>query len=566
MLVNNGLFELRPNLHAALKALRQFDAPRVIWVDAICIDQHNEEERNHQVWQMNTIYSNAEAVDVWLGSATDSSEAGVDFLERFYTLVYSASSSRLWCSGLGNVSANDRRATAIYPENITSYHDFYAPMLSLLDDQKIVGDLNHAVALLGNTWWRRIWTLQESVLCPNVLCWCGPRKFPFEYLLYLSYFLYYLVNHNIWKGEQIPPDVTLSVVRRVEDLRKRMADDKLIDLPLALYTSWNRAASDPKDKIIGLLGLVGRRHDLRPEYSWPVEKVYRVAMRAALVEEGDLACLGLISEAREFRNKDLSSWVPDFALHSSTDANYITSLSKVLLRRLIFNASLRPNTIPTIRTEEDDTVLVLKGLQVDHVHVVGSKAPGPHSPNASDVDFTAWRNSMRTTLRQWRSILPNGGSYLTGESQSLAFWRTVLVDLKQGQHPAPAKTMGPKRLDENDLQQLSSQLDTVEGLEALLATWAACLRPVYRQLRLIEQFNRRFFITKTGYVGLGPPDLQADDAICVLLGGYVAYALRKSRGEKWCYIGECYVHGIMDGEAVTKAIQNNAGFDDFRIL
>ncbi|KAF4962548.1 hypothetical protein FSARC_9326 [Fusarium sarcochroum] len=572
MLVNDGFFALRPNLHAALKALRRPDTPRIIWVDAICINQQDEAERNHQVLQMNKIYSLAQVVDVWLGSATESSDAGVAFLEYFYSTVYH-DSDQLVTGSATDVSEStgfagkDRRATSIYPESTKSYHDFYAPVLSLLDDPKVAADLNHAVALLGNNWWRRIWTLQESVLCPNVLCWCGSKTFPFEYLLYLSYFLYFLVNHNVWPGAQIHSGMTLSVVRRVEDLRKQMVSHKRIGLALALYSTWNRAATDPRDKVIGLLGLVERRHDLKPEYSWPVEKVYRVAMRAALVEEGNLDSLGLISEGKELRNKNLSSWVPDFALHSGStpNADHITSLSKRFMNPPIYNASLHgSDNKPMIRTEKDDTILVLKGLHIDVVQTVGPRAPGPYFPDTSEESFANWRNVMRETLNQWRTLLPVGDVYLTRESQNLAFWRTVHADLKQGQHPTPAKAIGPKRLDENDLQQLP-QLDTSEKIESLLDTWQACLRPIYRQLRLIEQFNRRFFVTESGYIGLGPPDLEPRDSICVLLGGRVAYALRKGSDGTWSYIGECYVHGIMDGEAVAKGIEDKDMFANFYI-
>ncbi|KAH7236818.1 heterokaryon incompatibility protein-domain-containing protein [Fusarium redolens] len=504
MLVDGKIFKLRPNLYAALKAFRKSDEPIVIWADAICINQQDEVERNHQVLQMNKIYSQAQAVDVWFGSANKSSDTGVAFLNKFYSLVYHDVNYQQLLPASAPL---DKRAISIYPESMKSFEDFYAPILGLLDDPTFAADMSHAVAFLANSWWRRIWTLQESVLCSNVICWSGPKTFPFENILYFSYFLYYLINHNVWKEALIPPEMTLGVLRRVEDLRKDMVAYKRIGLAMALYSTWNRAASDPRDKVIGLLGIVGPRDDLQPQYSWPVEKVYRAAMRAALVEESNLICLGLISEKKESRNKKLASWVPDFALHSEPFKDYITSLSKVLAKRPIYDICLSQAGIaPTIRTEKDDT-----------------------------------------------------------ESQGVAFWRTVLVDLRQGQHPTPAKGIGPRRLDKNDLEKLS-QLDTPEGLEDLLDTWQSCLRPIYRQLRLIEQFNRRFFRTEKGYMGLGPPDIQPGDAICVLLGGCVAYALRRSADETWIYVGECYIHGIMDGEAVAKAIKDKIDFVEYRIV
>ncbi|EMT71127.1 heterokaryon incompatibility protein-domain-containing protein [Fusarium oxysporum II5] len=498
LLVNGTVFKVRPNLHAALRAFRQPHEAKLIWVDAVCINQQDQGERNRQVLQMNQIYSQAQVVDVWLGTANTTSDAGVAFLTTFYTLVYHDTNYQ-------QSPSRDARTASIYPDS-TPFHEFYAPILKLLDEPRLLTVFNHAVAFLANSWWRRIWTLQESVLCPNVICWSGSKTFPFEYLLGLSHFLYHLVNHDAYKGALAHRDMTLGALMLVEYLRKDMVARRGIGLTMALYSTWNRASSDPRDKVIGLLGIIEPRDSLKPEYSWPVEKVYRVAMRAALVEDGNLNCLGLISEKKESRNKNLASWVPDFELHSEPFKDYITSLSKVLNKWSIYKTFMSPErSLPDITTDEDDS-----------------------------------------------------------ETQAMAFWRTVLVDLNQGRL-ASTKGGRPKRLDKNDLQDLL-QLETPEGMEGLLSTWESCLRPIYRQLRLIEQFNRRFFRTEKGYMGLGPPDIQPGDTICLLLGGCVAYALRRSAQETWIYVGECYIHGIMDGEAAVNATDDKTGFAEYRIV
>jgi hypothetical protein len=548
ILVNDGQFALRPNLFSALKSLRNVDSPRLIWIDAICINQEDESERNHQVWQMNNIYSHAAVVNVWLGSATASSDAGIDFLEKFFPLLYQNPKGQLpivgstiELLGSGEIRSKTERATSVYPKSIEAYYEFYRSIVSLLDDPDMVSDLNHSVALLSRLWWRRMWTLQESVLCPNVLCWCGSKTFPIERLYHLSYFIYFSINFNVWKGTPIKPEVSLRAVWRAADLREHMATRKRIRLALALDSTWNRAASDKKDKVIGLLGLVGRRHDLEPEYSWPVEKVYRMAMRATLIEEQSLDCLGLISEAQELRNKNLNSWVPDFSVHDIPLSDEITSLSKPVFLQNIFNASLHKSGVPTlIKTEKDDTVLVVKGYHVDVVKQVGLKAPGPHLADHTSESLLEWESSMRAVLQEWRTILPPCEAYFTGELSNLAFWRTVLVDLKQGEHPKRTSAIGAKRLDEDDIREIP-RLDTAEGVERLLNTWSSCLQPEYQTLRLIEQFSRRFMLTETGYIGLGPPGVQVGDSICVLLGGSVPYTLRQNYDDTWSYIGEWLV-------------------------
>jgi hypothetical protein len=58
---------VRGNLWWALSHLRGVEKERTFWIDALCIDQKNEGERNHQVGQMSRIYTRAKRVVVWLG-------------------------------------------------------------------------------------------------------------------------------------------------------------------------------------------------------------------------------------------------------------------------------------------------------------------------------------------------------------------------------------------------------------------------------------------------------------------------------------------------------------------
>lgn len=63
--------------------------------------------------------------------------------------------------------------------------------------------------------------------------------------------------------------------------------------------------------------------------------------------------------------------------------------------------------------------------------------------------------------------------------------------------------------------------------------------------------NRRFFITRTGYYGLGPTAMHEGDLCCVFMGAQTPYVVRKTRIEsQYELIGECYIQGLMRGEAV----------------
>ncbi|TVY80478.1 Heterokaryon incompatibility protein 6 OR allele [Lachnellula suecica] len=69
--LNGKTMQVGENLFSALFHLRSKTKERVLWVDAICINQSDTEERNHQVSLMAHIYSRAEEVIVWLGVVED---------------------------------------------------------------------------------------------------------------------------------------------------------------------------------------------------------------------------------------------------------------------------------------------------------------------------------------------------------------------------------------------------------------------------------------------------------------------------------------------------------------
>jgi hypothetical protein len=72
------------NLDVALRYLRLKDQPRVLWIDAICINQHNIQERNKQVAQMRSIYQSARRVCIWPGEDDTLESRGMDFIDQIY--------------------------------------------------------------------------------------------------------------------------------------------------------------------------------------------------------------------------------------------------------------------------------------------------------------------------------------------------------------------------------------------------------------------------------------------------------------------------------------------------
>ncbi|KAK6613565.1 het domain protein [Botrytis cinerea] len=72
--INGNSLSITANLHAALRRLRNHNLERVIWVDALCINQQDDQEKGLQIQLMARIYGQANRVIVYFGEAADDSD------------------------------------------------------------------------------------------------------------------------------------------------------------------------------------------------------------------------------------------------------------------------------------------------------------------------------------------------------------------------------------------------------------------------------------------------------------------------------------------------------------
>jgi hypothetical protein len=139
--IGSQIQNVTENLYLALQHLRYRDEDRILWVDAICIDQNNLRERGHQVNQMRNIYSQAERVLIWLGSATDDTDILLDSLKQL-----EERSRRDW-------SIKDKRWfetwSSLQLEMQSEHWDLAYRQMEGLN------------SLLERPWFKRMWILQE---------------------------------------------------------------------------------------------------------------------------------------------------------------------------------------------------------------------------------------------------------------------------------------------------------------------------------------------------------------------------------------------------------------------
>ena len=75
------------NRTAAMRRLRNKKKRRVLWIDAICIDQSSMDERNQQVELMGDVYSKARRVILWLGEESTFSDFTISFLKSYHKVL-----------------------------------------------------------------------------------------------------------------------------------------------------------------------------------------------------------------------------------------------------------------------------------------------------------------------------------------------------------------------------------------------------------------------------------------------------------------------------------------------
>ncbi|OCT45078.1 hypothetical protein CLCR_05995 [Cladophialophora carrionii] len=102
---------IRKNLYDCLKRLRQTTTSRYLWVDAICIDQRNNNEKGAQVSIMGKIFSGAERVLVWLGEVDDGSD----------TILAKATKRKWWAFGVSFCIPTASRKRAAHQMSEKSY-------------------------------------------------------------------------------------------------------------------------------------------------------------------------------------------------------------------------------------------------------------------------------------------------------------------------------------------------------------------------------------------------------------------------------------------------------------
>ncbi|KAI0891345.1 heterokaryon incompatibility protein-domain-containing protein [Annulohypoxylon nitens] len=551
--------QITSNLDCALKDLRFKDRVRILWVDAICINQSHNGEKSIQIQQMRRIYSQASRVLVWLGPEKERAFEALQLLSNL-------------------------------PEILES--------LSNQPDEDFAKKTQSLATISHSAWWSRIWCLQEIVVAKKASFYIGRYSIDWDEvsLAYQGwakamlqfgpgFIEYFDLSSKLWHQ--------LSIITQ---LREQMLPPILLEM---LVFHGELEATDPRDQLYALLGLVETSDpchsdpSLKPDYSIRLSELWtRVALHLIKrhgIDVISLATLGVAAQSGIRKHERimfyLPSWAPDWrAVSFSTYAYFaFTNLlhsgdpvHRIMSRMTgpwkdatgmtrFENAegySSEHNTIPN-----PSLFRASKGLQAVPMRIVDRQSWGANSKimniicSGFSLDvIEAVAPQQRTTgatatakADEFIQLLgPEWAAdnmYIHKQTQTLgeAVIRTLLAD--QWPNEVDDRNAGFHRLP----PKLPTSMHDSEASTDSFTQNVGLLSQNHLSERIAR--GRRLFRSKTGYIGLAPPLAEKGHHVVIFSGASIPFVIHRPHfwdQGRYTFIGDCYVHGIMDGEAVAR--------------
>ncbi|KAF2796648.1 hypothetical protein K505DRAFT_220174, partial [Melanomma pulvis-pyrius CBS 109.77] len=156
LFLDNQILRISRNLYAALMAYSYSDRTRILWADAICINQTDKIEKSQQVSIMADIYSKAKTVQAWLAPASKFTMDAMNFMAELALRAESFGVSaevdqpRI-ISNLPSITISDEDAKILIHDAIEAHVDY----------------------LISRSWFNRVWIVQEVTLAAELVVSSG---------------------------------------------------------------------------------------------------------------------------------------------------------------------------------------------------------------------------------------------------------------------------------------------------------------------------------------------------------------------------------------------------------
>jgi hypothetical protein len=575
ILVNGQMFEITRNLFIALSHLRQRKRERLLWIDALCINQDDVVERSNQISKMAFLFHRARRVIAWLGEGDLGSHIVMRLARHLHDFE---SGSLISCDentmyilaltfGVPHVKANLSNHLFHY-WNIHKFENW--SHIDLMADKEI---------------FRRSWVLQEGALARDLVVQCGTETMPWD-----AFFRAVSLRYAYDRRARDSPIISegWSAMQAIENLRQLVATkQRPPDLLELLWACRNYKSTDPRDRIFALLGVSDLLYGYGPQqqlgfdidYTKPTVDIFRSFTISMIAKYGDLRVLATRRPNRAYDDRGLGSWCPDWA--SLDDGVSLLYRQRQWSERMIdYRASgdtsqfsgekgNDPSWNPLLERALTEGHLTLRGFKLDTITAVLHSSHF-ESDNARLYNWHHW--AVWPEEREWTET-----PQLRGPADSQrqdAFWRTVIADADANgnRHPIYLRAqfqMWYQKIVEGFKMSDDFAIETSIGEE---------YKDFLTRMRQVTKGRCLFETREYGFLGIGDedhnaeqggPQLKPGDIVTILYGGYLPVLLREVHGRpethsKRAYklIGDafCYVHGMVDGEALRLSDEKTQDF------
>ncbi|KAF2466544.1 HET-domain-containing protein [Lindgomyces ingoldianus] len=502
------------NLESALRHLRLPDRYRILWIDAICIDQSNSMEKNRQVPMMSDIYGKAQRVCVWLGDSDDSSVKAINFVK----------------------------------DHVLDLHDFD----NICQDDKYAEGWIALVQFMERPWFSRRWVIQEIALANQTTATiiCGQDTISWaEFSEAVSLFdgaltgpldlskLKFPHRNNVSYSTRYAP--ALGAIRLVKATNELFRTSFYDGIPSALrsleylvstFTIFDLIPDgvnmEGQATLFDHLPLVRNvmktwmeshivRRAFRVDYDAPIIEVYKQFISFSVSKAQPSRALDIICRpwAPELRNVEFPSWISTLAnaTYKLVDQN---ALGQRLVRRnpdslvgnpdsATYNASRNIGPPKSVMVfpywKSVDRSMFLRGFVLDEVRNSTYPSQLGHIP----LEWVAMGN--------WDPKY---------DEPPEEFWRTLVADRSpRGRDPL---LFYPRACREVFQHSIDDTLDT----SMLINHGSSIIADFLKRVQAVI-WNRRLMRTKRSWLGLAPKATRDGDLVCILYGCSVPVILRK---------------------------------------
>ncbi|KAI0166731.1 HET-domain-containing protein [Hypoxylon sp. FL1284] len=528
--------EIGPSLHGALRHLRQEEyGTRTLWVDALCINQKDMQERNKQVRLMGDLYRRAAKTIIWLGEDPDNQAwRAFQIMEVFDERLRSRKAV-----GSYDIESDDSAVTFKIIQEIRKGDTLLRAITELFERQ----------------WFSRKWIIQELVNSKYPVVKSGAHEIPWHVLEHFSFAFRKDITH-IHMGIKKPGTKAIHHLSNTAALYL-MRSSRVTTLTNVIYHTLSFSCTQAHDHIIGILGLLQssevQKFDSLMRYDMPESEQWRRYIQIAL-EGGDLEALVLVDnlplEARTI------SWVPDIAQLSGTvitepimfisrKSSYSDIVMKggadgSIYRRRDMHANTSKGSRPSVRFEDEGTVLVLEGVLLDRLDELTSivKPNSEKEMHAGSLEGMGYK--CKDEKQMWYEATSIAFRHARNRAERLRVWeeftRAWLLDFDDSLDVTRADSF---------IQYLLHQPG--DGLIPDIKTMAEAqhLRESLNvpELDIADTMTANYYFCRTteGRLGWVAPHSQPGDVIYVVLGSKSPHVFRPQDDGTFKLIGQCYI-------------------------